>query len=540
MQVSGATASLSTDYCFFFVYMYNTTDLGEGQWEALSSYLSDLPSGAHTIVMGDMNAHINRFFPVLNPCALHASPGGTYFRNLDCVDCKASTPWMRNSADDTPLDRSGRLALSLCCCNQLVPLNGLSIHGRQFDPDASFWRSGRLSVIDHVYLPVAAIRDVSQFVVHSWIPGVSDHSALELSLKQTRCTWSCTQLAERPMCRRRLRGPLSVDRTIEELENPCHPLHTVTQAVAAAPSLPLAETAWLQQAALQWNATVSQLADRADAPAAPSLGSKLASWFDADCVNARQAMRMAQRRCIAAVIRNGSHFLARDSNAVLSMRSTKKAYSKLCKRKRMAWSLQRSGELASSLVRSPRDFWRLFRQVTGHRCLGSAAVDVEPLTRHYTSLFNRDEAALALHPLSMLSEASAAVERYVCDSNGLASDMQRDSFTISRDDVAFAVCRLRSSAPGLDGWTAPFLRSMCEVPIFLDSLTLLFQQLLHSGLHPDMWRLAQICPVPKRGGSMLAEHTRPIHLLSVLYKAYTRILRSRFLGTYSPSSVQWV
>lgn len=38
---------------------------------------------------------------------------------------------------------------------------------------------------------------------------------------------------------------------------------------------------------------------------------------------------------------------------------------------------------------------------------------------------------------------------------------------------------------------------------------------------------------------MRAEHTHPIHLLSVLYKAYTRILRFTFLGTYSLSPVQF-
>ena len=81
-------------------------------------------------------------------------------------------------------------------------------------------------------------------------------------------------------------------------------------------------------------------------------------------------------------------------------------------------------------------------------------------------------------------------------------------------------------APGPDGIVARCLQeaSVTVVPILRHH----FQQMLHKGVHPTLWQMARVFPVPKPGvDPHAAKGYQPIALLSVLSKLLEGLVKDR-------------
>lgn len=90
------------------------------------------------------------------------------------------------------------------------------------------------------------------------------------------------------------------------------------------------------------------------------------------------------------------------------------------------------------------------------------------------------------------------------------------------DDVISAVSNITSTAQGVDGISIIMLK-MCLLHI-IPVLCHIFDFSLQHGVFPDMWKRAQITPVPKITDPTLPNDFRPVSILCVLAKVFEKIV----------------
>ena len=103
------------------------------------------------------------------------------------------------------------------------------------------------------------------------------------------------------------------------------------------------------------------------------------------------------------------------------------------------------------------------------------------------------------------------------------------------DDIEFSVSDVRkildglkdNSSPGPDGIHPKFLKecaSNLDRPLYY-----LFRDSLDSGIIPDIWKVAYVTPIYKKGARSDPLNYRPISLTSVVCKAMERIIRDKIV-----------
>ena len=64
---------------------------------------------------------------------------------------------------------------------------------------------------------------------------------------------------------------------------------------------------------------------------------------------------------------------------------------------------------------------------------------------------------------------------------------------------------------------------LCDDSVVLP-LKLIFQSILNSSKYPDMWKVANVTPIYKKGDKQLAKNYRPISLLPICGKIFEKIV----------------
>ena len=64
---------------------------------------------------------------------------------------------------------------------------------------------------------------------------------------------------------------------------------------------------------------------------------------------------------------------------------------------------------------------------------------------------------------------------------------------------------------------------LCDNSVVLP-LKIIFQNILVSSLYPDMWKLANVIPIFKKGDKQLIKNYRPISLLTIFSKMFEKII----------------
>ena len=68
-------------------------------------------------------------------------------------------------------------------------------------------------------------------------------------------------------------------------------------------------------------------------------------------------------------------------------------------------------------------------------------------------------------------------------------------------------------------------------PVIIKPLTLLINQVLHTGIFPDKLKIAKVIPIYKKGDPQLFENYRPISLLPTISKVLEKIIHKQ-LSSY--------
>ena len=95
--------------------------------------------------------------------------------------------------------------------------------------------------------------------------------------------------------------------------------------------------------------------------------------------------------------------------------------------------------------------------------------------------------------------------------------------TIGNDDIVSLIRKINpNKATGSDGISGKILLLFDESVIL--PLQIIFTNILSTSLYPDMWKLANVTPILKKGDKQLIKNYRPISLLPICRKIFEKII----------------
>ena len=96
---------------------------------------------------------------------------------------------------------------------------------------------------------------------------------------------------------------------------------------------------------------------------------------------------------------------------------------------------------------------------------------------------------------------------------------------IENEDVISLIRKLNpNKANGSDGISAQMLL-LCDDSVILP-FRIIFTNILRTAIYPNMWKLANVTPIFKKGDKQLIKNYRPISLLPICGKTFEKIIFS--------------
>ena len=98
-----------------------------------------------------------------------------------------------------------------------------------------------------------------------------------------------------------------------------------------------------------------------------------------------------------------------------------------------------------------------------------------------------------------------------------------EQIPIENEDIISLIRKLNpSKANGSDRISGQML-ILCDETVTLP-LKIIFRNILSTGVYPDMWKLANVTPIFKKGDKQLIKNYRPISLLPICGKVFEKII----------------
>ena len=98
-----------------------------------------------------------------------------------------------------------------------------------------------------------------------------------------------------------------------------------------------------------------------------------------------------------------------------------------------------------------------------------------------------------------------------------------DHFEFTREDILSLIRNLnKNKSCGHDGISARML-SICDESLVVP-LKLIFENILSTGVFPEIWKRANLTPIHKKGSKQLVTNYRPISLLPICSKLFEKIV----------------
>ncbi|KAK3927257.1 RNA-directed DNA polymerase from mobile element jockey, partial [Frankliniella fusca] len=220
-------------------------------------------------------------------------------------------------------------------------------------------------------------------------------------------------------------------------------------------------------------------------------------WITADILNLLQ-----QRDAAYVYWRKSKQYYAR----VLYVKLRNKAKSE-CRNAKVRFAY-------SKLINctSPKALWKTLRDldVTPKKVTFSPVPNVNELNRHYTNVSCADV---------------ALVNDYISTYDAMPAYHVDEPFHFKHiffNDLQKALMGISSNAKGVDGISATVLK-LC-LPEFSPALLHLFNYSLQCCTFPNVWKVANVKPLPKKPGASTVNEFRPISLLCILGKILEKIV----------------
>ena len=109
------------------------------------------------------------------------------------------------------------------------------------------------------------------------------------------------------------------------------------------------------------------------------------------------------------------------------------------------------------------------------------------------------------------------------------TDKRIDNVLINENDILTLIRNLNpNKAVGADCISGQMLL-FCDESV-VPPLKIIFSNILHSGVYPDTWKLANVVPIHKKEDKQLIKNYRPISLLPIFGKIFEKIIYARLIS----------
>ena len=161
---------------------------------------------------------------------------------------------------------------------------------------------------------------------------------------------------------------------------------------------------------------------------------------------------------------------------------------------------------------SSAESWKSIRVVGRFKRHSAADFPLEVLNEYFCSNFQSESVPLCLP----------------------RNDLPSFPLSLSSDEVCSMLRKLKNKASGPDGIPTWMFRDLAD--LLAPSVTFLFNWSLRVGIVPEIFKLANITPIPKCSAPSATSDFRPISLLPILSKVLERAVAKKWILPYITSS----
>ena len=189
--------------------------------------------------------------------------------------------------------------------------------------------------------------------------------------------------------------------------------------------------------------------------------------------------------------------------------------------------LKNLGNKANDPSNTQKSYWKIINRVM-NKC---RAPKIPPILVNNIFILNCSEKAKLFIDF-FSKQCIPNVTSSVLPPLNLLTDENIDHVSIQGDEIISLIRNLNpNKATGSDGISGQMLL-LCDNSVVLP-LKIIIQNILLTSTYPDMWKLANVTPIFKKGDKQLIKNYRPISLLPICGKMFEKII---FNNLYSKQS----
>ena len=396
---------------------------------------------------------------------------------------------LRNSEDKTKNQR-GKEILDLCKLNDLLILNGRTAGDIFGNFTCHNWNGS--SVVDYCIISCEYIDNVTSFTVGEYIPWLSDHCAVDATIRVAGSSRVARAGGESFKLHP---GFLWNDQSYEKYKETLsfQTMKDRVDGLLGDDSLTVAEMAEKIKSILFENADMSGLKTRR----VGTSGGVSEPWFDGECKSMKDRIRSIGKQLAGSP---GDRFIRS------SLCDAKKSFRRKIAYKKRNYKRTVLAELESKRrEKNHKDFWKIFRKISPKRKHESVVPSMDSFFDYFKGL------SVSSRPLDV--------------PEGGGVDGPLDSEISLEELEAVSKKTKRGKAVGLDYICNEMLIAL--VTIYPKLVLNFFNAVLRSGEVLVDWTTGLIVPIYKDGPKLVPSNYRGITLSSCLSKLFLAILNNR-------------
>ena len=167
---------------------------------------------------------------------------------------------------------------------------------------------------------------------------------------------------------------------------------------------------------------------------------------------------------------------------------------------------------------SQKSYWKIINRVL-NKC---RAPKVPPLIVNNVFILNCREKAIIFNEF-FSNQCKLIINNSVLPTFNFLTNNRIDKISIHSSEIISLIRNLNiNKASGADGISGQMLL-LCDYSVVLP-LKIIFENIVSSSLYPDMWKLANVTPIFKKGDKQSIKNYRPISLLPICGKMFEKII----------------
>ena len=176
------------------------------------------------------------------------------------------------------------------------------------------------------------------------------------------------------------------------------------------------------------------------------------------------------------------------------------------------------GNRINNVNTSQKSCWKIINRLI-NKC---RAPKIPPLLVDHLYILNCKEKAKYFNDF-FSQQCKTVINNSVLPTLTPLTNNRMDQITIEPDEIISLVQKINpNKATGADGISGQMLL-LCEDSVILP-LQIIFTNILSTRVYPDMWKLANVTPIFKKGDKQLIKNYRPISLLPICGKILEKII----------------